>query len=106
MRILFLQHKYNSSIDYSTAALDTARDVEKLFMDFFANVKVEVRNKGSDGSEKWTESDKALNAAFNVAKETVHEALQNNFNTPEVMLTLQALVRDANVVSERTCGRE
>jgi cysteinyl-tRNA synthetase len=43
VRLCFLLHKYNSPMDYGDATMSQALAVERIFSEFFHNVKARIR---------------------------------------------------------------
>ena len=72
IRMCFLLHKWNTTMNYSDGAMEEARAKERLFNEFFHNVKAALRAHTADDSEKWTEKEIALNAEYIKCRETVH----------------------------------
>ena len=48
IRMCFLLHKWNTTMNYSDGAMEEARAKEKLFNDFFGNVKALLRSQSPD----------------------------------------------------------
>jgi len=97
LRFLFLVHKYDAIMDYSPDALSQARDLEKLFVEFFYVIKALLREQTADAPQNWTANEKKLNEALINNKQRVHQALEDNFNTPEAMLGLADLVHKTHL---------
>lgn len=93
VRMCFLLHKWNTTMNYSDGALDEARAKEKLFNNFFQNVKTKLRAQPVDAPERWGNCEVTLNGELMNCRETVHECLCDDFNTEGVMRALEGLVR-------------
>eukprot|EP01114_Cavostelium_apophysatum_P001071 TRINITY_DN1091_c0_g1_i3.p1 TRINITY_DN1091_c0_g1~~TRINITY_DN1091_c0_g1_i3.p1 ORF type:complete len:540 (-),score=189.18 TRINITY_DN1091_c0_g1_i3:277-1896(-) len=97
MRMLFLMHKYDGIMDYSDVGMMHAIEADKLFSEFFHSIKGILRKHKLDEVEKWGNNEKELNNTLIQAKQSVHKALSDNFNTPEVIKILSQLVNKTNV---------
>ncbi|CEG47812.1 cysteine-trna ligase [Plasmopara halstedii] len=96
LRFLFLLHKYNVPMDYNDNSMDEAVGVDRFFTEFFANVKVRLRELGVEKTQKWTSVEKALHGALLDCKEKVFRALCDDINTPLALLQLQQLAKEIN----------
>ena len=76
IRMCFLLHKWNTTMNYSDGAMEEARAKEKLFNEFFHNVKAALRSHLPDASEKWTEREVLLNAEYIKCREAVYVLLR------------------------------
>lgn len=97
IRMLFLLHKYNDPMDYSVETMRTAISTERVFVDFFANVKYALRQESNTDIERWTKDEFDLNTLLHEKKREVHAALCDSFNTPAVMKSLIKLKDATNV---------
>ena len=48
-RFCFLLHKYNAPMDYGDGTMTQAVNIEKIFSEFFHNVKATLRRYGGEG---------------------------------------------------------
>eukprot|EP00744_Colponema_vietnamica_P004930 GILI01007292.1.p1 GENE.GILI01007292.1~~GILI01007292.1.p1 ORF type:complete len:695 (-),score=255.22 GILI01007292.1:212-2137(-) len=97
LRMLFLMHKWDGPMEFSDESMEEAAIKERQFAEFFLNVKTTLREAGGDNSEQqWTQREKDLNALLEDKKAAVHQHLCDNFNTPQVIVELGALVSAAN----------
>ena len=96
IRMCFLLHKWNTTMNYSDGAMEEARAKEKLFNDFFGNVKALLRSQSPDAEERWNEREVALNGELMRAREAVHASLCDDFDTEGAMAALEGLVRAFN----------
>lgn len=106
VRMCFLLHKWNTTMNYSDGAMEEARAKEKLFNEFFHNVKAALRNHSPDASEKWTEREIALNAEYIKCRDAVYVSsilgypyqtcLCDDFDTEGAMNALEGLVKAYN----------
>ncbi|KAJ6236395.1 cysteine--tRNA ligase [Anaeramoeba flamelloides] len=96
LRFFFLQHKYNSKLDYSENGMENSVNLDKSFSEFFQNVKIELRKKEKDYREIMREKDHQMFNKLEEVKLLVREALLDDFNTPKVILILNGLVSATN----------
>ena len=72
IRMCFLLHKWNTTMNYSDGAMEEAKAKEKVFTEFFQNVKALLRGQSADAPERWDEKEVAMNAALMKCREDVH----------------------------------
>jgi cysteinyl-tRNA synthetase len=82
LRLLFLMYRYNAPMDYSESVMEIVAGIEKPFVEFFANVKGQLRTLSVDGRAKWGPREHEFGGLLEVAKEKVREALADDFDTP------------------------
>ncbi|GMH84150.1 hypothetical protein TrVE_jg7116 [Triparma verrucosa] len=97
IRMCFLLHKYNDPMDYGDETMSHAVVTEGNFNKFFLNVKAVLRGEHKDDVAKWGEEETKLGNAIDECKESTHEALCDDFDTPKVMASLQGLVNATNL---------
>jgi len=100
IRLCFLLHKYNSPMDYGDNTMSHAMITEKLFKEFFLNVKAVLREGNLEQVQKWNEETKVLQIALQDAQSKVDAAMRDDFDTPTVISTLVELVKATNVYIE------
>mmetsp|Transcript_49352 Transcript_49352/g.59797 ORF Transcript_49352/g.59797 Transcript_49352/m.59797 type:complete len:648 (-) Transcript_49352:88-2031(-) len=100
IRFCFLLHKYNAPMDYGDNTMQHAMEREKMFMEFFHNVKAALRENTITKSQKWDDRARELQKAILQSKTAVNEALKDDFDTPTVMSTLSDLVKSVNLYLE------
>jgi len=114
IRFAFLQHTWNTTLDYSTNVLKEAEQAEKLFADFFLNVK-DILRKPEDHSlheHNFRNEEKALQTNFLEKKQQVHAALCDSIDTATALQIMQSLLKHTNIYiaqarqSERTPSHE
>lgn len=105
IRLSFLLGKYNEEMNFSDDTLSSAKDIEKVFANFFDNVKIHLRDGKITDSQKWDNNSRDLHLAIEKAKTNVDLALKNDFETPTVIKELQALVKSTNLYLE-ICEKE
>ncbi|KAJ1607162.1 cysteinyl-tRNA synthetase [Cryptosporidium canis] len=97
VRMLFLLHKWDAPMNYSPeTSLQEAIAVDKIFVNFFANVKARLRTSYLNNSLRHDMEEEKLRLAIESSSEKVEEFLRDNINTPEVIQVLQSLVSVAN----------
>ncbi|CAG9859419.1 unnamed protein product [Phyllotreta striolata] len=102
LRFAFLLHSWKDSLDYSPNTMEIALNYEKLFNEFFLNVKDRTRQTCSsattvDTFTKWGEHELALNDKFMKTTADVHAALCDNIDTRSTLDSLRDLVTNTNV---------
>lgn len=104
LRIMFLQHQWHASVYYKESSMTTAVAVEALFANFFSNISAHLRVIASGPSRTdeapecvVAQAELGLLAALTSARDRVHVALCDNFDTPTALLLLQDLVNATNV---------
>eukprot|EP00124_Ichthyophonus_hoferi_P003447 Ihof_evm8s298 gene=Ihof_evmTU8s298 len=95
LRLMFLMHSWDSILDYSENTMTVATHIEKLFNEFFLNVKVAVREATTE--HKYGPAEKGLATKVMEAQNKVHAALCDNIDTPTAMRALRDLVGDCNL---------
>ncbi|KAL5497322.1 hypothetical protein EMCRGX_G013781 [Ephydatia muelleri] len=107
LRLMFLQHSWNSTLDYSEQSMTEAVQLEKVFNEFFLAVKDILRRHppGVDGYTKWRSEEKELNVRFEKSKASIHEALCDSLDTPLVMKHMRELVGTCNVYIAEAGGK-
>ncbi|KAK8776058.1 hypothetical protein V5799_030600 [Amblyomma americanum] len=101
LRMAFLLHSWKDTLDYSDNTMDVAAQWEKVFSEFFLNVKDLLR--GAPGADsvsayaKWSEEEVVLNSKFLAAKDDVHAALCDNVDTRTALESLRSAVTACNV---------
>ena len=100
IRFCFLLHKYSSPMDYSDGTMTQAVNIEKIFSEFFHNVKAVLRRLGISGSQYLSPREHALITHLEAAKSNVNEALMDDFDTPRAITSLLELIRECNKYSE------
>ncbi|KAH8584503.1 cysteinyl-tRNA synthetase [Cryptosporidium sp. chipmunk genotype I] len=97
IRMLFLLHRWDAPMNYSPeTSLQEAIAVDKIFVNFFANVKARLRTSYLNNSLKHDIEEEKLRLAIESSNEKIDEFLKDNINTPEVIQALQSLVTVAN----------
>jgi cysteinyl-tRNA synthetase len=98
LRLFFLLHRYNAPLEYSEDGLRQAIDIDKIFMEFFSNIKVELRYLGHIGktTQHLNENDSSLFTIIKKVKKDIHVALSDDFDTPTAMAILKELIREYN----------
>lgn len=102
IRFCFLLHKYNAPMDYGDGSLNQAVSIDKLFTEYFHNIKALLRRYGGKGGSlgsghqhKGIREDTLYNA-LESTKIAVKNALLDDFDTPKAISLLLELIRDSN----------
>lgn len=100
VRMCFLLHKYNAPMDYGDNTMAHAVERERLFSNFFGNVRVVLRGVPLTRPQSWDDRAKDLEREILRVKTAVDAALRDDFDTPEVMAALADLVKSVNLYLE------
>ena len=126
IRFLFLLHQWSDPMDLTPVAerdaatgdervvgfaqMEQAVAIEKVFVEFFHQVKGVMRatpgGYSVDQEHTWGENERALSLAIDVARAGVHAALLDNINTPATVRALKELVGATNVYLSKTSARD
>ena len=96
IRFCFLLHKYNSGMDYGDTTMSQAINLEKIFLEYFHNMKALLRRLGHDTIQHVSEREQQLLVQFQTSRENVHIALMDDLDTPKVFIILQDLIKHCN----------
>ncbi|KAL8426889.1 hypothetical protein Efla_002497 [Eimeria flavescens] len=100
IRFLCLMNRWDSPMNYSPdgETMQQAIDVDRGFLNFFSLCKAKLRATSpvSDFEQRWTEEEFRLNTMLRETKKKVRQALLDNFDTPEALVSLQHLVSHTN----------
>eukprot|EP01071_Lankesteria_metandrocarpae_P002550 Lankesteria_metandrocarpae@DN2404_c0_g1_i1.p1 len=99
VRLLCLMHRWDAPMDYAPdgSSMGEASTLDKTFLNFFANVKSMLRSAVTSTDQMLRAEDLKLFESTKKTEETIHEALIDNFNTPNALTSLQSLVSNVNV---------
>ncbi|EDQ90779.1 uncharacterized protein MONBRDRAFT_223, partial [Monosiga brevicollis MX1] len=91
IRFMFLLHSWTDTLNYSADAFEEAQVYERVFKEFFLNIKALSREaQGRDAGEK------DLLAVFETKKLAIHTALCDNIDTATAMQHARDLVSECN----------
>jgi len=96
IRFCFLLHKYNANMDYGDNTMQHAIITEKFFSEFFHNVKACLRQFTLESSQALDERAFGMQRTLDVCKESVHNALLQDFDTPAAIQALMDLAKAVN----------
>jgi len=102
IRIMTLMHRWNSTFSYSDRAIPEAVELERQLYEFFLNVQARIRHTKLDSTQKWNIEDQSLYNKLNTAKESIHNALCDSFDTPSAMRSLLELTSNTNTYLTKT----
>lgn len=99
IRLAFLLHAWNSTLDYGVNVIREAEQTEKMFGDFFLSVKDILRKPENVplDAHNYRDAEKSLQTCFHEKKDEVHRALCDSIDTPAALQYMQALVKQANI---------
>ena len=100
IRFCFLLSKYNAPMDYGDGTMTQAVNIDKIFSEYFHNVKALLRRLGVSGTQYLSPREHALVAALEEVKVKVHDSLMDDFDTPRAISALLELVRESNRYAE------
>lgn len=100
IRIQFLKHKWDTEMDYNIDGLNSAREDDKKFSDFFFNLKQILKVANTKTDMKFNQVDNDLMSYFKKIQNDIHKCLCNNIDT-EGALNLVKELMNAYYVYER-----
>ena len=93
IRLLFLQHNWDQSLDYSDDNILHAISLEKTLSEFLAFLEYFIRKLSADNSvKKWDIIDSEFNQVLEKHKSNIDNYLRNNINTKDSVLELQKII--------------
>jgi len=92
-RLYFCNSKWDMDMDFTENGLSMANANDKKITEFFQNIKVWIRENNLNKDLKFNYTDSILNNFFNIAKNNIHLAFCDNFNTPEVISIILELIK-------------
>ncbi|KAH9598202.1 tRNA synthetases class I [Trypanosoma melophagium] len=96
MRLLFLANPWGKPMNFSDQSIDEAKERERVLRAFFGSVDIVLRKDNLSGTQGFNEHDRNLTETWMEVEETVHSALQSNFDTPTAMDAIMRLVSVTN----------
>ena len=122
IRFLFLLHQWSDPMDLTPvserdaatgeervvgfAQMEQAVAIEKVFVEFFHQVKGVMRatpgGYSVDQEHTWGDHERVLSSAIDAARAGVHAAMLDNINTPGTVRALKELVGATNVYLAKT----
>ncbi|EMR10205.1 cysteine-tRNA ligase [Pneumocystis murina B123] len=103
MRLYFLKQQWNMKMDFKESFMTDVRGIESLLCNFFVNINSLIIEKKLSLKEneviKYTISnlEKELCKNLYQAQEALHDALCDNFNTPESLDIIINLITKTNI---------
>ena len=88
-------------MDYGDGSMNHAVSIDKIFSEYFHNVKAVLRRLGLDGPQHVGEAEMALLKSMEEAKGGVRASLLDDFDTPKSVTFLLDLVRECNRYLEK-----
>ncbi|PVZ98198.1 hypothetical protein BB558_005827 [Smittium angustum] len=104
IRLCFLQQRWDAPSDFKHSSMEEALSVESTISNFFANSEGLYRKYNSSGTSNiiggvrtFLDPEKDLVKDINEAKNKVHLALCDSFDTPTAMRVILGLINRTNV---------
>lgn len=100
LRLLFLLHSWNDTLDYGENSMEVAIKYEKLLQEFFLTIQSILRSTASTGIaafHKWKAEEVNLNQRLMDAKTNVHKALCDSIDTKSALDEVRELIKASNV---------
>lgn len=101
IRLAFLGYRYRAPMTYTEHAMEEVINLDRTFIDFFGALKATLRDiaKLDIKSRKLRPNEKAAQLAAELRRrqDAIHDHLANDFDTPNALREIQALVRSTNV---------
>ena len=102
LRLLFLLHPWQATLDYKDSAMKEAVAVERTFQNYFDETKALIReNQGflndSQGFNYYQKEERDLAQVLHDTMQKVHAALCDSFDTPMAMRFLLELVSSVRI---------
>jgi len=91
LRLLFLMHKYNHTMDYSEDRLKQTNDILKNYTNFISNITILTEN-----NNKYLQDDFDIIDEIDNIKEKIDFNFKDDFNTPEVINNLNDMIKKIN----------
>ena len=96
IRFCFLLHKYNAPMDYGDGTMSQALSIERIFTEYFHNVKALLRRVGMSDRQYISSKEHDILLSFENTKISLRNALADDFDTPRALHLLLDLIRSAN----------
>lgn len=98
IRFCMLLHKYNAPMDYGDSTMVQAVNIEKIFSEYFHNIKALLRRLGdvSATMQHVGPAEESLLQRLEDSKAQVRACLMDDFDTPRAVSVLTELIRDCN----------
>jgi hypothetical protein len=61
--MLFLLHKYDAIMDYSSSSMEYVIQMDKQFAEFFHSIKAILRSQQASDEQRWSQKEKDLNTS-------------------------------------------
>ena len=97
LRMLFLIHKWDGTINYSETSLQESIGKEKQLREFLMNSSAVLRNTCLNNIQKLRPLDKGLLANLETCQQKIHEALCDNLSTDRAVDEISSLVNKTNI---------
>jgi cysteinyl-tRNA synthetase len=95
IRLAFLLHNWEDSLDYSRKTMEEAIAYEKTFKEFFFLIEDQLRNYNKE-EVKWSELEEKLELELIRTSELIDDYLCDNINTKSTLIQLSNLINSVN----------
>eukprot|EP00760_Papus_ankaliazontas_P000051 PhM_4_TR10015/c0_g1_i1/m.34863/K01883/CARS, cysS; cysteinyl-tRNA synthetase len=104
LRMMFLLQTWWKPMNFSDQTVGDAREKLRVLRAFFGKASVLAREDHLTKPQSWDAVDIALNKAIMAMNSAVHDALCENFGTPEAIAAIMGLVAEVNKYLEATAN--
>ncbi len=92
LRLLFLQHNWDQSLDYNEDNINHAISLEKTLIEFMAYMKYIIRKNKDNAALKWDHNDINFNDIITTTKKMIDQHLRANIDTKNAIYEIQKLI--------------
>jgi cysteinyl-tRNA synthetase len=97
IRLCFILHKYNATMDYDDNTMVHSVNIEKIFVECFRSMKVIFRKNINNGKQYLGQNESDLFNYLECTKNKINMALLDDFNTPVCIYALTDFIKIVNV---------
>ena len=92
IRIQFLNHKWDTQMDYNRDGLISSSTDDKTFREFFFKLRLILPHLDTGARMKFNEEDNKMMNLLKLKQEEVHKCLCDNFNTEGAILAIKNII--------------
>jgi cysteinyl-tRNA synthetase len=101
IRMMFVLHKYDTTMNYSEGALEEAKERERQVSEFVLHARAALRAHRISETQKLKQADKDLLTEFRTRQTQIHAALCDNLSTDAAMDIITDIINKANLYMEK-----